>query len=229
VTGYRFAANNSATSADGFYAIASNGNISITAAGAGAGIAQNDFETAPNNFSYAVQARDAVGNWSSAANVTLSVTDLNDAPALPPSPPPPVKPPPVEPPAPPILDAGLSPGSDDGASNSDRITSVAKPVFTVEAGTSLSSGDVLVIVDKDGNLLGGTFVSDNGAATGSVEVPTFAELDDGHYTFTVLLFNSSGVRIGETPVQVTIATDLDGVLPSIELAANGGLQPRRRA
>ena len=64
VTDFRFSANTSGTSADGFYSIGNDGKISITAAGVAAGVAQNDFETAPNSFTYGVQARDAVGNWS---------------------------------------------------------------------------------------------------------------------------------------------------------------------
>ncbi|MFA6961388.1 MAG: Ig-like domain-containing protein [Opitutaceae bacterium] len=76
VTGFRFAATNTDTSADGYYMIASNGDITITAAGVLAGVAQNDFETGLNDFTYAVQARDAAGNWSASANVDLHVTDV---------------------------------------------------------------------------------------------------------------------------------------------------------
>ncbi len=83
VTGFRFAANQSATSADGFYTINSNGQVAITAAGVAAGIAQNDYETGVNQFTYAVQAGDAVGNWSSSTDITLNVTDVDDtAPAI---------------------------------------------------------------------------------------------------------------------------------------------------
>jgi large repetitive protein len=73
VTGFRFA-NGSTTSTDGYFTIAANGAISLTAAGAAA--AANDFELAPNEFTLDVQARDAAGNWSAAAGVTLRVTDL---------------------------------------------------------------------------------------------------------------------------------------------------------
>jgi large repetitive protein len=79
VTQYRFDANNSGTSADGFFSIANDGKITITAAGIAAGVAQNDFETTPNSFTYAIQAGDAAGNWSSAVDVTLNVTDIDES------------------------------------------------------------------------------------------------------------------------------------------------------
>jgi hypothetical protein len=83
VTAFRFGANNSQTSADGFYTIDNAGVIKITAAGVAAGVAQNDYETTPNAFTYAIQAGDAAGNWSAATNITLNVTDVNDtAPAF---------------------------------------------------------------------------------------------------------------------------------------------------
>jgi VCBS repeat-containing protein len=81
VTGFRFTnagGTPGATSTDGFFTIASDGKISITSAGAAAGVAQNDFETSPNAFTYGVQAGDAAGNWSSSVDVALHVTDLDD-------------------------------------------------------------------------------------------------------------------------------------------------------
>ncbi len=45
VTGFRFSDSGSATSLDGYYTIAANGQIRITAAGVAAGIENNDFET----------------------------------------------------------------------------------------------------------------------------------------------------------------------------------------
>jgi large repetitive protein len=82
VTGYHFSANHSGTSADGFYTIGANGQIHITAAGVAAGVAQNDFETAPNSFSYSIEAHDAAGNVSTAQNITLNVTNVDEAPPV---------------------------------------------------------------------------------------------------------------------------------------------------
>ncbi|WP_168559179.1 Ig-like domain-containing protein, partial [Rhizobacter sp. SG703] len=77
VTGYRFGSTGTSTSADGFYSIDASGQVSLTSSGAAA--AANDYETLPNSFTYGVQARDAAGNWSNAVNITLNVTDVNEA------------------------------------------------------------------------------------------------------------------------------------------------------
>ena len=80
VTGFRFGATGTNTSADGYYTIASNGQVSITAAGVAAGVANNDYEVAPNSFSYTIEAGDAAGNWSSAVSVSLNVTNVDETP-----------------------------------------------------------------------------------------------------------------------------------------------------
>lgn len=82
VTGFRFSATGTSTSADGFFSIGANGQVTITAAGVVAGVAQNDFETGANRFTYGIQARDAAGNWSSAVDVSLNVTDEPEVEAL---------------------------------------------------------------------------------------------------------------------------------------------------
>ncbi|MCK6425313.1 MAG: Ig-like domain-containing protein [Burkholderiaceae bacterium] len=78
VTAFRFADSGSSTSADGFFSIDNSGVIRLTAAGATAATASNDFETSPNSFTLGVQAADAAGNWSSATDVTLEVTNVDD-------------------------------------------------------------------------------------------------------------------------------------------------------
>ncbi|RYY83357.1 MAG: cadherin repeat domain-containing protein, partial [Comamonadaceae bacterium] len=78
VTGFRFAATGGSISADGYFQVAANGDITLTAAGLAAASASNDYETTPNAFTHSVQARDAAGNWSAAEAVTLTVTDLDD-------------------------------------------------------------------------------------------------------------------------------------------------------
>jgi hypothetical protein len=79
VTGFRFAQTGTGTSADGYFAIGANGAITLTASGAAAGSSANDYELAPHTFVMGVQARDAAANWSSAQNVTLTVTNMDDA------------------------------------------------------------------------------------------------------------------------------------------------------
>ncbi|MEO1193284.1 MAG: cadherin repeat domain-containing protein, partial [Pseudomonadota bacterium] len=74
VTSYEITAGND----DGFFRIdAATGQITLTAAGAAAAAASNDFETGPNLFSLTVQAADAAGN-SGSGLVTVSVTDIDD-------------------------------------------------------------------------------------------------------------------------------------------------------
>jgi hypothetical protein len=77
VTGFRFSATGTATSADGFFTIDNAGNVQLTAAGVAA--AADDFEALPNSFVYGIQARDAIGNWSAAVNVTLQETNVDDS------------------------------------------------------------------------------------------------------------------------------------------------------
>ncbi|WP_430463559.1 beta strand repeat-containing protein [Tabrizicola sp.] len=78
VTGFRFTDTGTTTSLDGYYTIASDGQVTITAAGVAAGVANNDFETGANSFTYAIQAGDAAGNWSLSVSVAFAVTNLND-------------------------------------------------------------------------------------------------------------------------------------------------------
>ena len=66
------------TSSDGYFQIDNSGAINITSAGVTAGVAQNDYETSPNSFTYAIQAGDAAGNWSQAQNISLNVTDVSE-------------------------------------------------------------------------------------------------------------------------------------------------------
>jgi len=68
-----------ATSEDGFFAIDDSGQIRLTVAGAQS--AANDFETTPNSVTHTVQVTDAAGKTAH-GNVTLSVTNVNDAPVL---------------------------------------------------------------------------------------------------------------------------------------------------
>ncbi len=76
VTGYRFTATGSNTSADGFYQISNSGAITLTAAGAASAV--NDFEQGSNSGTYSVTALDAAGN-STAATITLNETNLDDS------------------------------------------------------------------------------------------------------------------------------------------------------
>ncbi|MEA5535205.1 hypothetical protein [Crocosphaera sp. XPORK-15E] len=75
-----------ASNADGFFVINDQGQISLTADGAAAMAASNDFETLPNQFTLSITATDGAGNNSAQTPVTLRVTDVVDetAPVIPP-------------------------------------------------------------------------------------------------------------------------------------------------
>ena len=76
IVGYRFS-NGTQISDDGYFTIDDSGNIRITQAGAAA--SANDYESAPNIHTYEIVGYDSAGNGSR-ATVTLSETDLNEAP-----------------------------------------------------------------------------------------------------------------------------------------------------
>ena len=79
VTQYRFVdsggvvSGNGATSSDGFFAIASDGKVTMTAAGVAAAV--NDFESGSNANPYYIQAGDAAGNWSLVRQIILNETN----------------------------------------------------------------------------------------------------------------------------------------------------------
>ncbi|QTF57223.1 retention module-containing protein [Stutzerimonas frequens] len=75
VVAFRFADSGNEMSADGYFHIDAQGRITLTPAGAAAGV--NDFEQAPNSHGYTIEAIDAAGNVS-AANVALSEANRND-------------------------------------------------------------------------------------------------------------------------------------------------------
>ena len=72
VTGYQIVSGNDAD----LFAIDATGKITLTAAGAAATAASNDFETTPNAFSLGITATDARGNTSAASSVSIGVTNL---------------------------------------------------------------------------------------------------------------------------------------------------------
>ena len=76
VTGFRFVDSGTNESEDRRFTIDAGGTIRLSATGVSG--FSNDFETLPNGFTYAVQARDLAGNWSTARDVTLNLTNLDD-------------------------------------------------------------------------------------------------------------------------------------------------------
>lgn len=78
VTGYTIASGDTSN----FFAIDNTGKLTLTAAGVAAGAATNDYETAPNTFTLGIVASDAAGNKSTATNVTVNVTNVDDDPPV---------------------------------------------------------------------------------------------------------------------------------------------------
>ena len=77
------------------------------------------------------------------------------------------------------------------------------------------------LVDATGAIIGQTLVTTTDASSGKVNVPT-GQLDDGVYTYIARVLDADGNVLASTPVTMTIVTDRDGVMPSVELAANNG-------
>jgi hypothetical protein len=121
----------------------------------------------------------------------------------------------------PTLQGGLDPATDDGASSTDTVTSVRTPEFTITGGALLSAGGSVRLLSPTGELVSSSAVSAADIAAGKINLSP-GTLDDGVYTYTVQVLNADGKVVGTTPVSVAIVTDLDGVLPSVELAAYGG-------
>ncbi len=134
--------------------------------------------------------------------------------------PPVVVTPPVVPPVPPF-GAVLDPATDDGHSNADAITSVIKPEFTVSGAGYFTVGGTARLTTTDGIVLSSAGIGVEAMQAGKINLATPA-LDDGEYTFISQVLDANGKVVAESPVKVTIVTDVDGVAPSIELAANGG-------
>jgi len=160
---------------------------------------------------------------------------------VPPPPPPPPAPTPAPAPAPepvpapapepapepsptpapaPTLSTGLDPATDDGASDQDAVTGVRTPEFSV-GGNLLATGGSVRLLSPQGEVVGNTVITEQDVAAGKVNVGP-GPLDDGVYTYTAQVLDASGKVVGSSPVTVTVVTDLDGVMPSIELAAFGG-------
>ena len=195
VTGFQFAATGTTTSADGYYTIDAAGAIKLTTAGAAPGAATNDFEIAPNSFTYVVQARDAAGNWSAAQNVTLAVTDLNDS-------------------------APVITGPSGGAGSSASAISVNENQTAV---TTLTADQAVTWAIVGGNDSGRFQVSPAGVITFTSSPDFEAPSDsDTNNTYTLVIQATDGD--GNTSAQTITVTvlDLDDTAPVITGAGGTG-------
>ncbi len=119
------------------------------------------------------------------------------------------------------MNADLDPTSDTGVSNQDRITRLVEPEFTINATGLLTDGGSARLLDPEGRIVGTATVTQADVNAGNVNVRTI-QIDDGTYVFISQILDAAGNVVGQAPVTVTVVTDLDGVMPSVELAANGG-------
>ena len=75
---FRFTDTGTNTSADGYFQVAADGKVTLTAAGAAA--VANDFETLPNAFTYGVQAGDLAGAERATKDAEAKLAKLRDDP-----------------------------------------------------------------------------------------------------------------------------------------------------
>jgi len=164
------------------------------------------------NISYTLSATSSStdGNYAGKTGSVNVVNDDNDVVVPPPTPTPEPEPP---------FSADLDPDSDTGVR--DNVTMVVAPEFALNGGSYLSPGGSARLLDSSGQIVGASSVTAADIQSGTVNVPT-RQLDDGEYTFQAQILDAAGRVLVTAPVTVTIVTDRDGIMPSVELAANNG-------
>src|SRR5207237_1149265 len=116
----------------------------------------------------------------------------------------------------------LTPGSDSGASNSDRITKVTTPTFT---GTAENGSTVKLFVGA--SQVGSATAN---AVSGVYSVTSSAQ-SDGIYSFTVTATDVAGNISGPSPsASVTIDTSLPAppAAPALTVASDSGVSSSDR-
>ena len=126
-------------------------------------------------------------------------------------------------PIPVVLTASLSEETDNGQSNKDNFTSNITPVIQINTGNLKlnANNDRIVFYDLNGNLIGQMLVSSNDAKTGVINIQA-PQLDDGTYSLISKILDQEGNVKAIVPITFIVQTDLDGINPSTELAANNG-------
>ena len=165
-------------------------------------------------YTVSLSTKSSDTNYDAKSASVSVVNDDNDV-APPPAPPSDPTPPPPAP----TFTANLDPAKDTG--ELDNVTKDAQPEFTLNGGTYLQPGRTAQLLDPTGAVIGSSPVTEADVTSGKVNVPT-PLLDDGTYTYTAQILDATGKVVATAPVTVTVVTDLDGVMPSVELAANGG-------
>ncbi len=116
------------------------------------------------------------------------------------------------------FNAKLDPESDTGIL--DGITKEIEPSFLITTNL-LEPGCRIELLDSGGQVIATVDVEEADLAAEAIRIQP-GTLDDGVYDYTARLICVDGTVKAQAPVSVTVVTDLDGVAPSIENAANQG-------
>lgn len=115
---------------------------------------------------------------------------------------------------------------DKGASNSDNITSVTAPRFSVST-SGMATGDRIDLYDN-GSVIGTVTLLDSDVTAGSVVVPLSSALSDGIHTVSATSVDKAGNTANSTAgLQVTINSSIP-TLPTISLASDSGVSGDRK-
>jgi hypothetical protein len=105
--------------------------------------------------------------------------------------------------------------------DNDHVAHNVHPPFELPTGTVAAPGDTARVLDPLGRVIGThTITAEQIAAGRTVVLP--GVLDDGVYILHTQIVAPDGTVKLDTPVPLTVVTDLDGVQPSVELRARGG-------
>ena len=120
---------------------------------------------------------------------------------------------------------GASLAVKDALPNTPSTTANVLPSLKIDSTIDILKTDKVKIVNPENNTVFGetTGAKANGnKASSSATVQSKTVLDDGAHSFDVQIFDSNGNLKDTAPITIQVVTDLDGVNPSVELAANKG-------
>jgi hypothetical protein len=105
--------------------------------------------------------------------------------------------------------------------DNDHVATNERPPFELPTDTVARPGDTARVLDPEGRVIGTHAITAEQIAAGrTVVLP--GVLDDGVYLLHTQIVAPDGTVKLDTPVPLTVVSDLDGVQPSVELRARGG-------
>ena len=105
--------------------------------------------------------------------------------------------------------------------DNDHVATNERPPFELPTNTVARPGDTARVLDPEGRVIGTHAITAEQIAAGrTVVLP--GVLDDGVYLLHTQIVAPDGTVKLDTPVPLTVVSDLDGVQPSVELRARGG-------